>query len=271
MKPSTNYLDFVQNHINPIFVSGCPRSGTTICHALLCTSPNVNDYVPESSFLTGILNNFVTGLNSDEHNVDYFGSKQNFIDYGLEQIATLIMHSWLRFESPEFLCLKDPNMYAHMDWLHQAFPRVHYVFTIRDPAEVISSRVSVERKYGRTVDDNVMINLSSELVKYFDFLIALHQNHADRLTIVHYDEIMSGNIGHKFSKISNSITINNADVWKSKFFHAFNEQSPWISKNYGVSVENAQKSPIILDEGQINIVNTICDDAYTQSCKIMNH
>jgi hypothetical protein len=265
MKPTTNNLSVVLERFTPIFVSGSPRSGTTICHALLCTAENVNDYVPESSFLSGILNNFIVGLNNDFHNVDFFGSKQAFIDYGIEQIASMLMYSWLRFDTPEFLALKDPLMFTHMNWIHQAFPNVRYVFTLRDPIETISSRVTVERRMGKYINNELVSNISAELSGYYNFISHVDQNCKNRLTVIHYDEIMSGSVKERFKEISPSIQVDQNRVWISKFM-AKVKDSPWTTESYGKRILDVKRAPIVLDEAQAEIVTNICGESYVRAC-----
>ena len=69
MKPMSRFYEALESSFQPVFVSGSPRSGTTLCHALICTSNEVNDYVPESSYLTGLLNNFIHGNSNEIHNL----------------------------------------------------------------------------------------------------------------------------------------------------------------------------------------------------------
>lgn len=47
-----------------VFVGGAPRSGTTVTHALLCTSRRTNTYCPEISYVTPILTAYGQGMAS---------------------------------------------------------------------------------------------------------------------------------------------------------------------------------------------------------------
>jgi len=45
-----------------IFVGGAPRSGTTVTHALLCTSDRTNAFHPEISFVRPLFNAYSVGM-----------------------------------------------------------------------------------------------------------------------------------------------------------------------------------------------------------------
>jgi hypothetical protein len=266
MTPEKKSLNFVLENIKPVFVSGSPRSGTTVCHALLCTADNVNDYMPESSYFTGILNTFISGLNNSLHNVEFFGSEQEFIDHGLEQISSFLSYAWARFDKPEFLAFKDPLMFMHMNWLHKFFHNAKYVLTLRDPLEVISSRVVVERKMGRQVDNNFIANVSYELMIYNKFVKDLHAACGDRLTVIHYDQLLRDDAAKCFERIDPSIHIDQNKIWVTKYMKDVRKDSAWITDKIGKRVDEVHKTRLCLQDDQIEIVNNVCSNMYIEAC-----
>ena len=90
MKSMTRFFEVLESSFRPVFVSGSPRSGTTVCHSLICTSNEVNDYVAESIYLTGLLNKFINGNSNEINNSDYFGSMQEFQELNFGQISFVL-------------------------------------------------------------------------------------------------------------------------------------------------------------------------------------
>jgi hypothetical protein len=270
MKPLISFLSGVNDNFTPIFVSGAPRSGTTVCHALLCTSKTVNDYIPESSFLTGMLNNFEGGLNNDVHNVELFGSKVAYADFSAESISHLMSHLWMRLKSPEFLCLKDPMMYKHFNWLHQFYPNVKYVFTIRESLETISSRVKIDHKQGIHVDDNRVRAHASELLSYYQYAIYIYKNNTERLFLIDYESILDLSAVNKLNSISPNISIEPDDIWKTQFMSDVNKDTTFITEKYGKLISDTKKSDMILTPNQIDIVQTICQKTYNEALSLAN-
>ena len=117
------------------------------------------------------MNNFYQGLNFPQHTDDLFGSRQNLTNYGIEEISNLLTYLWMRLETPKILCLKDPLMINHFNWIHNVFPNVKYVITIRSPDETISSRITVEKKLGKNINEDTIFNLSKDILSYYELTI----------------------------------------------------------------------------------------------------
>ena len=267
MKPFTQFSNTVQSSFTPVFVSGSPRSGTTVCHALICTSHEVNDYVPESSFLTGVLNNLITSLNNEIHNVDLFGSKADFFDFGTEAVSQLLVHLWIRLKSPKLLCLKDPLMFLHFDWLHKVYPHVRYIFTFRDPVETISSRVTVDHKAGVLIDEAQLQKHSKELKFNYDFALKLHQTTSDRLLLINYREIIDGSAPQKINTFLNLTDIDVGTLWESQFTKQKQRKTTeWTTEKYGDPIGSTEKTPIVLSRSEQLIVERLCSESYSKLC-----
>ncbi len=65
-----------------IFVGGCMRTGTTILHRVLCSSPASQPYITESWYLLDQLRIYAWSLQRyDVRQKDYFGEKENFDEF----------------------------------------------------------------------------------------------------------------------------------------------------------------------------------------------
>jgi hypothetical protein len=262
MKPLTQFSEAIENNFQPVFLSGSPRSGTTVCHALICTSNDVNDYVPESSYVTGMLNNFISGNNNEGHNLNLFGSMQDFQMLGIEQISFLLIHLWLRLGKKKYLCLKDPLMYRHFDWLDQAFKKVKYIFTFRDPIETISSRVTVLKKEGKNLNSDVLAHLSNELFAYYQYAQKLVSTKPDRALLINYQDIIDGVAEEHLASFLNLNDIDRKNLWKSEFVSQHtNPVTEWSTPKYFKPISD-NKTELVLTLEETNFVNDNLREVY---------
>jgi len=73
-----------------IFVGGAPRSGTTVTHALLCTSDRTSPYHPEISFVRPLFNVHAVGMqNWAAHTSAFFKEPAHF----KAQMCASVLHS----------------------------------------------------------------------------------------------------------------------------------------------------------------------------------
>ena len=264
MKPMTRFFDVLDGSFQPVFVSGSPRSGTTLCHALICTSNEVNDYVPESSYLTGLLNNYINGNSNEIHNLHLFGSMQDFKEFNIEQISFFLHYLWLRLGHKKYLCLKDPLMFEHFDWLDQVFKQVKYVFTYRDPIETISSRVKVLKNEGEDINANVIAALSNELLNYYRYAEKLVSTKSDRAVIVNYTDIIEGAAEERLARFLSLNDINRHDLWKSEFVSKHQiPDNAWKTPKYFEPISDS-KTDITLTLEEINFVNDRLREIYNK-------
>lgn len=266
MNPITNFKEIVLKSFVPVFVSGSPRSGTSITQALICTSESVNDYVPECSFFTGVLSNYNSGLKNSLHNLDLFGSTENFELFGIEQISCLLTYLWMRLDTKRYLCLKDPYLFSYFDFISKALPNSKFIFTIRDPIETISSRVNVELKAGNIVAKDKLLNFCNELKVYYEYATLL-KNKKNSL-VLDYTEIINGKAEPLISDFLGLDDLKRENVWKSK--HINNKipaSDPWMTNKYFKAISE-DKSKIILSNEEIKVVDKLLKKEYENSKKV---
>ena len=131
----------------PIFVVGAPRSGTTILHSLLCTAKNSNAYISECSLFTGICRAFFQAANVHawkDHTKFYFRDEVNrFSAYASSTIKKMLFHIWIEMGCPSMLILKDPLLSSLAPFVMSLVPEAIFVVSVRNPLDVVSSRVNV--------------------------------------------------------------------------------------------------------------------------------
>ena len=132
-----------------IFVGGAPRSGTTVVHAMICTSTRVNGFVPESSFLTHYFRGLVAGLwRFDNHTSGFFTDRADFGAFARGIVAQVLDRVRENLGNPEILALKDPWMTPLFGLLSSYYPGFKFVVTVRHPLDVYRSRREVQRLAG---------------------------------------------------------------------------------------------------------------------------
>lgn len=74
-----------------LFVTGYPRSGTSLLHSLLCTSPATNPYVKECSWLTQLIEAYAYGKGAFAvHTDSYFDTPEAYRAYNAGLFAGLL-------------------------------------------------------------------------------------------------------------------------------------------------------------------------------------
>jgi hypothetical protein len=179
----------------PIFVGGVPRSGTTILHALICSSEKTNDFIGECSYFTAFLQPLATGLNIFEaHTRQYFDSREELITHHGEVLERELLRIWSRVGKPEILALKDPMLTQFFAIAAQALPRARFVLSARDPRDTILSRIEVAQKQdgGKPVSESAIAEFCHEYVRFYRSVLDNRVVFDDRLCIVNYQDLVEG-------------------------------------------------------------------------------
>lgn len=266
---SLDTSSFLQNY-ELVFVTGHPRSGTTIVHALICSGAQANDFVPESSYLTGMVGNFVAGFNNDVHNVNFFGSKQAYVDYAGKQVRNFVNDCWVGFGAPKVLALKDPMMMSQLDAFKGIFPSARFVIALRDPYEVVSSFCKVKSRQGLVVDNAVTHEIARNAAVDYMRATQFKTSNPERTLLFHYDSVFDGSYDQKLSAFSSSIKCNPDNLWKSKFVKDVQDvKTPWVTDKYGKMIEKVSRSEPDLNDEQREIVKSVTFDAYEKAVALV--
>jgi hypothetical protein len=179
-----------------LLIGGAMRSGTTVIHRALCTARNSNPYISESWFLHDIMHLYSWNLSRYEVRcADQFGSEKNFSELIRMNIEYYLRILSARYQDPEVLVLKHPELTRHFATLAEMFPEMLFLAIVRDPRDVIASikesrdthlREGVVSPVSRLT---TMTEMCRYYLNYYSRLIDA-PSLKDRLMFVRYEDVM---------------------------------------------------------------------------------
>lgn len=249
----------------PYFVVGAPRTGTTILHALICTDASVNDYIAECSYFTALLRPFQSGWSAfDAHTHAYFGgNRQEFAVYHSRLMRAVLHDIWQQVGRPKKLALKDPLLSTQIANLAQLIPETKYILSIRDPRDVVASRVTVMRKANPqvTIGDQDILRICQEFNASYSALVKSAPLFQGRALVVPYEGLSrSGDLGRVEAFMG--ITCDKSKVWKSDLtdVHSTAGKTEWHTEQYGkpLNADSIGNYAKVLSPPQVQLVLTQC-------------
>lgn len=224
-----------------VFVGGAPRTGTTILHALICTSPNTNDYIAECSYLTDMIMPYLLGLERWEiHTKHFFGSREDLFDYHSRIVLDVVSRIHDQLGNPARLTLKDPIMARFFHHVAQLLPQARFVVIYRDPRDAILSRLNVTRrlKHGRKPSKLDIKSACNEYNISYEGIIAHPHILNARMIVLNYNDINKGAWLPDLERFGLH-GIDPQKIWSSSRTQITEYQSnPWSTELYGTALSS---------------------------------
>lgn len=250
------------NFEGPIHVvGGAPRSGTTVTHALICTSKRVNNYHPEISYVRPIVEAYPLGLgNWQNHTRAFFLEKEHFRLHMRNVVNVAFSQIHRSLGTPEILCVKDPLLTPEFPALRDILrERVRFITVIRHPHDVVRSRQEVARKAGKAFTDNVVRAISREYT--------LAYRHTDdpafgnQLYVFRYEDLLANETLTGLRAFTGCDDISPDNIWGARQLQEQDQDSsvvtPWGSPKYRRPIDlTSRLTP--LDASYRSIVNDTC-------------
>ena len=154
------------------FVGGAPRSGTTVTHALLCTSARTNPYTPEISFIRPLFTAYAAGINNWGGHTNAFFEKQAHFDLHMRKIVEgSLAHVSRVLKDPEILAVKDPLLTPFFPWVRRLLgERARFVTVVRHPYSVVRSRQEVIERSDQPFNEAQAARTAREYVRTYAHL-----------------------------------------------------------------------------------------------------
>jgi hypothetical protein len=209
----------------PIFIVGCPRSGTTLVRVILDSHPNIC-CGPETHLIKN-LKTFNETIQSYWNMLEPYDIDKNIITQRLGELFLLFLDHYTKMKNKQRWAEKTPNNIFYVDFINELFPNCQFINVIRDGRDVVCSYK--ERWGSKTIlyaikEWNRAINLTYAYRTKFP---------EDRYMEVRYEELVS----HPERETKRMMEFL-GEKWTPDLLEHHNKQHDfWFKKNGGVNVD----------------------------------
>jgi Sulfotransferase family len=259
----------------PVFVGGAPRTGTTVLHALICTSPLVNDYIAECSYFSAFMQPYAIGLGAfEQHTRAYFESRDAFRDFHTSVMERVLEDIWMKTLQPDILALKDPMLTVNFHVLAQLLPAAKFVVAVRDPRDAVLSVVRGLRSVHKESTDKERLQVAcAQYTTIYRVLLDNRASFADRLLFIDYNLLARGGEVDKLTDFGID-GISPQKLWQSEITTMTRDGNgdPWWSPLYGQRISTAAVGRYagVLEPWMIDMIREQCGEVSAQLGAAMN-
>lgn len=223
---------------NAILLGGAPRSGTTVLHALVCTSQRTNSYVAECMLTRPLFQTFIAGMNSSPRHIShFFPDHDEYYRFTKGLIAQAFDVLWENLDKPELLTLKDPLLTPEFPRLAPHFPEIKFIVIVRHPVDILRSRQEVFYKLHPKLQFglNQVAGIMQEWVKCSSF------QPRDNILILRYEEIGSQQFMDDLMNFTGLNDLEPHRLWEG-IPPSSEKKNPWHSPLYGKQIEVSKRN-----------------------------
>ena len=135
----------------PIFIVGCPRSGTTLLRVILDSHPNICSG-PETHLIVPI-NNLYNYTTKNWMLLEPFGLKKEEFERKISEVLSVFTENYTTLKNKKRWAEKTPNNIFYLDFIYKIFPNCQIINIIRDGRDVVTS---LKNRRGFTVEPYII-------------------------------------------------------------------------------------------------------------------
>jgi len=167
----------------PIFIIGCPRSGTTLVRVILDSHQNICSG-PEAHLIEK-LKSFNEKVNKNWKNLEpYKLTKEEYLK-NLGNVFSSFQESYTKSKDKKRWAEKTPDNIFYVDFINQLFPDCQFINIIRDGRDVVCS---FKERWGRKSILNAMKNWNKSIELSFEYKKKFSK---DRYLEVRYEKLVN--------------------------------------------------------------------------------
>lgn len=252
----------------PIFVSGSPRSGTTLLNSLVCSSKSVNRHIQECSYLFWSMHPLKMALSTFEKSQGhYFSSREQLYKFHGSLVKQILSSIWTDLDCPENLCLKNPNLVIDYRLIAEMIPVAKFIAIIRDPKDIISSRLEAEKRGNGNFEltdtflQQEIQNINDIHQSIIDFL---NYTSTKNLHVIEYENLVQQKGLEELRAFLDISDIDVEAVWSRSQENMHSKDSQWITSLYGQKVQSSSigRFKQVLNEETIATIDQLTSEAY---------
>lgn len=200
----------------PIFVIGCPCSGTTLLWNILKSNPNISGPEIEGQDLEGMPSSMTHHLGKSTFMLWAINGNPYWLDDGNPKDKEKIIEVYSKYLEPgKRFCDKSPAHTARVRGIQANFPDSYFVGIVRDPYATVPS-IMARREYDERYPDmkglNTKIDQAANQWSLANTMLLAHEKGLNKIKIVKYEDLVSdpsGSMGQiaLFLELENEFTV----------------------------------------------------------------
>lgn len=128
----------------PIFIIGCPRSGTTLLRVILDSHPNI--CCGPETHIVKIMKESREKILKNWNMLKPYGINKKKIDKKISEILTIFTNNYMKIKKKERWAEKTPDNIFYLNIIDKLFPDCLFINVIRDGRDVVCS---YKQRWGR--------------------------------------------------------------------------------------------------------------------------
>lgn len=264
------------------FIGGCPRSGTTLLHNILCSDKTVNPLIGEAGYLYHLVKAYNSGkLDFDSQSKYYFNDLNELQNFSASSIKQFLERTLQRYAPATNLMLKYPLLAEFFPDIYELIDDVKFIVIVRDPRDTIASLIKVGDRLKKLGQERHLTPMfeNRNMEEYLLFYKQAYQNSwnyrlgnfQDKIGFIKYEYLVSKTeealtILRSFTglKLAN---FNPASSWQGSKIDYQNlsaAEQPWYSQlyNQGISAAGINNYRQVLTETEIQFIEQEAADIF---------